>query len=110
MDDMSRTLSGKTKAWITQHSTIGPKDLLDEKVIGALAYHSDDMSKYGWTLVGEAEITLHIADEKTLVDNKVAALREELKNVRAEAQAKATRLESQINDLLALTYTPAEQA
>lgn len=97
-----KTVTAKTKAWLTEYSTLSPKDLLDGCISG-VAYHVADMKSAGWTLIGDAEITIALIDEKEMVDNKVAALREEVKAIRAEATAKATRIESQIQSLLAIT-------
>ena len=102
---MSTTITHKTKAWITSHSDIGPQELAHAKVAEELNYTSHmGMVKQGWTVVGDAEITIMLVDQDTLVQNKVQALREELKTVRAEAQLKETKLESQIQNLLAISY------
>lgn len=104
-----RTISGKTKAWFAG-STYGPEDLngMSDEVLGrVVAYSSNlNMAEHGWSLIGDAEITLHVEDEDTLIANKVQGLRGELARVRAESQAKETRIEEQIQKLLAITYTP----
>lgn len=104
-----KTLTSKTKAWITPYSMIGPADLRTMKNADGLSFHSHDMTKAGWTYAGEAEITIQFVDEKTLVGNKVEALRNELAAVRAKAQADAIRIESKINDLLAIGYEPSPE-
>lgn len=63
----------------------------------------------GWVLVGYADVTLHLSDEKELVAHKVDALQAKKRQVLAEAHAEATRIDRQINTLLAIDYTPAQE-
>lgn len=107
----ARTITARTKAWFTGDH-VGPEDLKHDPVhaVSSVSYYAGDMSKHGWSLVGVAEITLHVESEEVLIDNKVAALRQELTNVRAEAQLKATELEGRIQKLLAISYTPGSAA
>ncbi len=107
---MTRTISTKTQSWLSNHSTIGPEDLRDPKNIVGLIFSNADMRPCGWTYVGEAEITVELVDESKLIDNKVAALREELKTVRAEAQIKSTKIEGQIQSLLCIENNPSAPA
>jgi hypothetical protein len=97
-----KTVTMKTKAWITQYSRVSPKDLIEGR-LNNLTFHTGNMKDCGWTFVGEAEVSVQVPDEKTLIDNKVAALREEAKLIRAEATANVTRIEGQIQSLLAIT-------
>jgi hypothetical protein len=104
-----KTVTTKTKAWVTPYSGLSPDDLAHGR-IGGLTYHDCTSGvPDGWTLAGEAEITVHLVDTKTLIANKVEALRQEAKAVRAEATAKCTRIEGQIQNLLALSFD-GEQA
>ncbi len=64
------------------------------------------MTASGWTFAGEAEITLQLVDHKALVENKVEALKAEVKSIKAEATMKVTQIERQIQTLLAITYEP----
>jgi hypothetical protein len=99
-----KTVSMKTKAWIGTGSDVSPKDLMEGKKLDQLIFwHLDNFSKMGYTFVGEAELTVTVPDEKTLIDNKVQALREEAKSIRAAATAQVTRIEGQIQSLLAIT-------
>lgn len=59
----------------------------------------------GWTIIGEAEIILHVVSKEELIANKVSALRQEVKKTTAEATRKVTQLEGQINDLLAIGFS-----
>jgi len=106
MSTKTRTITGKSKAWFT-NSAYGPEDLgrdPDRVVSAVLSYSKDDMTPYGWSLAGEAEITITIPDQQTLVENKVESLRAEKKKLQAETQAKVTAIESQIQKLLAITF------
>jgi hypothetical protein len=99
-----KTVSMKTKAWISSSSTLSPKDLLEGRSLDRLHFTSYDMLKSGWTFAGDAELTVTVPDEKTLIENKVEALRQEAKSIRAEATAQVTRIEGQIQNLLAISY------
>lgn len=103
-----KTVTTKTKAWITPHSSVSPQDLMAGKRLEDLIFHNNSMTVAGWTFAGDAEITVAIVDEKSLVENKVAALREEAKTIRAEATAKVTKIESQIQNLLAISFDGAD--
>lgn len=105
-----KTVTTAAKAWITSGSTINHKSLLSGDAEG-LVYSNANMTAHGWTLAGEAEITIHLVDERELIDNKVDALKEEAKNIRAEATARCTKIEGQIQELLAITYdAPGEKS
>jgi len=104
-----KTVTVETKAWITGYSSLTPADLENGRVAG-LIYTDADMKSDGWTLVGTATITVSLVDKDTLIQNKVAALREEAKAIRADATEKVTRIEGQIQNLLAISYTATEAA
>lgn len=101
----ARTITGTTKAWITEHSTARPEHIAegDPRLVGWLTYSTMDMSDCGWVLVGEAKITIDLPSIEEVVTNQVAALRQQITNVRAEAENKATELERQVQQLLAIT-------
>jgi hypothetical protein len=63
----------------------------------------------GWTLVGEADVVLRIFDKRQLVTNKIDSLRAEHTQVLAEAEARATKIQSRIQQLLAIEYTERKQ-
>jgi hypothetical protein len=104
-----KTITGKTKVWLSD--IWGPQDLQGngregDRVVGRPMYSDTDLSKSGFTYVGEAEITLHILDDDKIVANKIDALKAEKQNVIAEAQLKANKIEERIQSLLAITYKP----
>lgn len=98
------TVSTTITAWLTNHGMASPGEILKGKGIEYLGFSKNDMRHAGWTKVGEATITVELNDEREMVSNKIDSLREEAKAVRAEATAKVTRIESQINDLLAISF------
>lgn len=103
-----RTITAKISAWLTGNS-LTPKELLDgepARVINGLGYSLHDMTGSGWSLVGEAEITLIIPDENALIANKVEALKHEKASVLAQAQLRATLIEGQIQELLCIEFKP----
>jgi hypothetical protein len=101
--EVKHTVTATMKAWIPDSSSISPQALQSGE-IGGLYYVDSDMTSVGWTLAGEADITVRLVGTQELVDNKVMALREEAKAIRAEATAKCTQIESQIQNLLALPF------
>lgn len=101
-----KTVSTKTKAWISPHSSVSPADLIAGERIDDLHFSLLAMERSGWTYVGDAEITVQIIDEKSMIGNKVEALRNEAAAIRAEATARVTHIESQIKNLLAISYDP----
>lgn len=106
MQNMSaRTVTGTTKVWLTEHAlNIGPKELADPRVVSRLSYSDSEMKSWGWTLIGTAEITLHLVGDREIVENRVDSLRAEQKKVVADAQKKSTEIERQIQTLLAIAY------
>lgn len=104
-----RTITATVPAWITS-SSFDPRKLIDGKadeIIGALNYYSlGDMTDLGWVKCGTAEITLTIHDEKEIIGNKISALKAEKAAVLADAEAKATRIDGMIQELLCIEYKP----
>jgi hypothetical protein len=98
------TVRTKLKAYLSNQSELGPQDLMTDDGIARLFFSNLDMAKYGYTLVGEAEITVALIPTNEMVENKVQALRNEAAAVRAAATATVTRIESQIQNLLAISY------
>lgn len=98
-------VTGTLSAYVSPHSSVSPKDLQKPSCLQGLAFW-DQGSKYplqnGYTLVGTAVITLTLASQDVIVANKIDALRNEAKGIRADATAKCTRIESQIQQLLCI--------
>lgn len=92
-----------TKVWLTPYSNTGPKQLLAGDLTG-VSYNNLQMSDQGWTQVGTAEVTVTLFNEKDIINKKVEALKEEIKEAKALAVLTETRLQGQIQELLAITY------
>lgn len=103
-----KTITGTTDAWLASHQ--GPEVLAqpDESTARKLFYSSSDATVHGWTLVGKATITVEIPEPDQLIANKVASLRKEIMQTRAEAEMKARNLEEKVQQLLAITYEVQE--
>ena len=106
---MTRTVTANMTAWAGQYNPHAPKDYATkpgEELLKFLLFDTADSKSFGagYSLVGTATVTLTIADQDTLIASKVEALKVEKAQTLAEAQAKATRLESQIQQLLAITH------
>lgn len=96
-------------AFLPKEFTVTPDQLQSEAGVRQMSLfaHRDGWEKYGYTFVGEAVVTVEIPDVRELVDNKIVALREEAASIRAEATAKCTAIDSMIQNLLAIEYTPS---
>lgn len=104
---MSRTFDTTTQVWLTPYSRLGPQDLATVDRLDGLTLAEGDMTSAGWALVGTAAVTITVTtNTETIVAAKVTALRGEAQKIRADAEVKALRIEDQIQQLLAITYTP----
>jgi hypothetical protein len=99
-------------AFLPSESSATPQELQTPKGVRRMSFFSDKdyWLRLGYTYIGEATIAVDVPDEKALIDSKVEALREEIKTTRAEATAKCTQLEGQIQQLLAIEFTPSAPA
>ena len=104
---MSQKITGTVKAWLQQYSDIGPHNICEVTEPWRFAFSNLDMKQAGWTEVGEATITVRLTfNQEQMVANKVDTLRAQVSKLRAEAEFEASRLEDQIQKLLAISYTP----
>ena len=104
-----KNITGTLKAWLPRHSSFSPEQLHTEAALNALAFSSFCMRKSGWTYVGEATITVDILLEpEELVASKIETLKAQQTQLREEVQKKLNVLEDQIQNLLAISYTPPE--
>ena len=55
-----------------------------------------------YLLVGTAEITVSLKPREDVVKNQIAVLRKQQSDIRAMAEKESTRIEQQINSLLAI--------
>lgn len=84
----------KTKAH--EFTLIGHQNVKD----GSLEKH---WSKDGYILVGTANIEIELLPQKEMTTSAVASLRKQKASVLATAQMEATKIEAQIQSLLAIT-------
>lgn len=96
-------------AYLPPGSHLSPADLEKPRALSSLMFHAvpvegadDYFAKVGYTLVGTATISVTLIDRDKLVANKIDALRNEASSIRAEATAKCTKIEGQIQQLLCL--------
>lgn len=103
MNNVTATL----KAWLPEHSCLSPEDLHTEKAIDSMVFSLCDMRNSGWTYVGQATIAVDlILTPEQLIASKIETLKAQQTKVRAEAYERVNQLESMIQNLLAITYTP----
>ena len=115
---MSTTHSATLLAWCRNDNDYSMRSLSGSdpaEAIGGVVFHlqeGDDQKRLdrwaanGYMLVGAADITLHLRPPETLAKAQVETLQAQKQMVLAEAQAKATVIERQIQTLLAIDYTP----
>jgi hypothetical protein len=106
---MSKILEGEVFAWVTSDSHIGPHNIQDIHSPERFHYTNSDMTDYGWTKVGVADIRLELFDADEWVLSKIDALNAQIKRTEAEAEAKITELKGQIQQLLAITHQPTDE-
>ena len=102
---MSKQGKGTLNVWLSPGKHTKPSELqkLDDKELVDLLYFQNvDMSSYGWTRVGTAEVIITLDDCKTVTANQVVILQSQLKEMRAEHQQAQNRLMKQIQELLAI--------
>lgn len=97
----------ETKAWISNYNSATPDELRTQAGAASLYYSPSNLGA-DYTFAGSATVTLDLLDTRELVDNKIASLREKAKDIRAEATAKCTRIEGQIQQLLCIENSPSE--
>lgn len=104
------TITGKTKAYITEYSSLRPEDFKspDGAMVNQFQFYNGTLTPSGWTFVGEATITVELVDPNALIGNKVEALKAQLQKHRADSHVVEKRLKDQIGKLLAISFEPSE--
>lgn len=103
----TKPITMSASIWLGEYSDIGPQDFKQGMTATPLTFLSADVDrehwqKSGYTFVGTAEIQFTPISTDEMVANKVEALRAQKSATLAEAQAKATQIEGQIQKLLAI--------
>ena len=101
---MPRTITAEVPAYLFS-IYYGPQDLQrpDAEVANLLTLR-DMSASPDYVRVGTAQVTIDLVDQSEMVANKVEALKAQKQRTLADAQAKATAIESQIQQLLAITH------
>lgn len=107
-----RTVTTKTLVQMSEYCSLTTEQFETadgERLASALFFHPlviDD----GYTIVGEATITMTLHDKDKLIDAKVDSLKAQLQKTQADAEVACNRIREQINSLLALEYKPGVEA
>lgn len=105
----ARIITGTIGVWLGKHSGIGPYELVnadDAKLVRAITYSAHNIAPE-WTRIGEAQVTITLAPNDQIINDKVESLRAEQTRVQAEATKRATQIEREIQSLLAITHEVA---
>lgn len=104
-----KNITGTLKAWLPGHSSLKPEELMTEAALEALVFSACNMQRSGWTHVGEASITVEFfLKPEELIASKIETLKAQQTQLREEVQKRLNVLEDQIQNLLAISYTPPE--
>jgi hypothetical protein len=97
------TITGMLTAYLTDYhlKQVTSEELFSPNGVKHLAF-SQHQNMPGWTKVGMATITVEMESQDAVLNNAINALRAKQAEIRAEAAAKCTALDTQINNLLAL--------
>ena len=108
------TVTGRAPVAVSKYSCFDPANPTKSKVadfayLGDYSLKKDgtlkaDWAKDGYRLVGHADITITLMPQDDMITSAVATLREQKTAVIAAAQAEATRIEGEIQKLLAIAY------
>lgn len=96
-------IKGNVTAWITKYGSESSNFEKDKPESYAYTNGEQDMTKVGWTRVGDAEITLLLRDDREIVANMVSTLKAEKQRLQADTQVALNKIDERIQSLLALT-------
>lgn len=102
--DKAKTKTATLGVYISKYSELTPANIhnaSNEDLAKGTALFAFNGPKE-WTRVGTAQVTFSLDCYQDMVASKVQALCAEQKEVLAEAQATSTRIEEQIQSLLAI--------
>lgn len=102
-------ITGTQNTYVSPHSRLSPESLSKPGAISHMIFANppkegaqDTWAQDGYTLVGTATITVTLMDRAAMVASKIDALKSEMSKTRADATAKCTRIEGQIQQLLCI--------
>ena len=94
----------KTEVWLSEYSNMTLDELANPHTVEhSVNYSNAEMSVHGWTHIGTAEVKITMFDRESILGNKVAALNEQAKTIKADAEVKVGKIREQISSLLAIT-------
>jgi len=91
---------------VSQHALdcIDVSDLSNPNNLKWFTFSTNDLSDYGYTLVGSADVVkCTFFDRNAIQAHAVDALKAEIQSVRAKAENEITKLNEKIQQLLAIT-------
>ena len=100
--------TGNISVWLSDPAYKGQqlKDALDrgdhDAAVDAFNISAADMSEYGWARAGTAQVTVDLLDDSAILAGTIASLRAQRKKILAEAHASATKIDGEIQSLLAI--------
>jgi len=104
-----RVIAGNICAYAT-YAKLGPEELKSEdgqKLVQVLSFAGDHMKGHeGWVYVGDATVTVEIIDTQEIVAGQVQSLEAQKQKVMADSQLAITRIDRQIQQLLAIELSP----
>jgi hypothetical protein len=105
-----RTITGTIKVQVSKYFRMEELNGDDAKVFQRLTFSDCDLTEYGNSVVGTAQVTVTLNTPDTILGDKIVALRAEAKKIKAEATNRCTEIERQVQQLLAITLDPAVSA
>lgn len=87
--------------FIGDYAGVSPEDIGEQPPTSFIYSASEAVGS--WTKIGTAEMSITLFDTDSMVAEKLAALKSQLKAERAEAQMRANAIEDKIAQLLAIT-------
>lgn len=102
----ARTITGEVGVYLPSYSSVTPEDLVsadDAMLIKRIQFSALDMTPE-WARIGTATVTVTLATTESIVQGQVATLKAQQRKVKGDAEAEVTKLERQIQSLLAITH------
>lgn len=99
----------KTKVWLSDTALNYVKmDELHTPEAQEWFHFGEGYKDVGYTMIGEAEMTISLYDVATINKAAVDSIKAEIEDIKAASTAKITNLQEKINQLLAITNEVGE--
>lgn len=99
------TITGKVDVYLSPYSELVVDEINEQTPLKKM--HLTSFAPDGYTLIGEAAVSVTVFPREVVVKHKVESLRAELQQVRAAAQLKANEIEGEIQKYLAIEHEVA---